>query len=226
VEVEIFSDVACPFCYIGKRHFERALAEFPQADEVAVTWRSFQLDPAAPAEPKEGGTYARLASKYGISLDEAEAMGNRVTDMAEAAGLGMDFEAVLSVNTFDAHRMIHFARAAEGQQGTGQAQNRMVEVLFDSYFTAGENLADRDTLVRLAGEAGLDSESARVALDAGQFEEDVRAELSEAMELGLNGVPAFVIGRSLLVSGAQPPEAILGALQQARESALAGGSAG
>ena len=210
MNVEIFSDVACPFCYIGKRQFERAIEAFPYADEVEVTWRSFQLDPAAPTEP-QGDTHSLLADKYGITVEEAKAMSGRVGTMAEAAGLEMDFENVVHVNTFDAHRLLHLARSLG-------REDEVVEALFAAYFTRGENLADREVLAALASEAGLDPSSVLEMLAGERFKPEVGDELGEAHELGLNGVPAFVIDRSLLVSGAQPPEVILGALQQAREN--------
>lgn len=209
MKVEIFSDVACPFCFIGKRHFEGALAAFPHADEVEVTWRSFQLDPGAPTEP-HGDNYGRLAAKYGVSIEEAKAMSGRVGTMAEAAGLSIDFDNIVSVNTFDAHRAAHLARD-EGREGP------MIEQLFSAYFIRGENVADQQVLVRLAGEAGIDRDLAASVLDSDRFADEVRTELGQARSLGLSGVPAFVIDRSLLVSGAQPPEVILGALQQARD---------
>lgn len=210
VRVEIFSDVACPFCYIGKRHFERALDAFPYAGEVDVTWRSFQLDPAAPTEP-HGDTHGLLAAKYGVSVEEARKMSGRVGAMAEATGLEMDFEGVVHVNTFDAHRLAHMARSLD-------REDEMVEALFAAYFTRGENLADREALAGIASRAGFDPVAASEMLAGGRFKPEVGNELGEAHELGLNGVPAFVIDRSLLVSGAQPPEVILGALQQAREN--------
>ncbi len=208
VKVEIFSDVACPFCYIGKRHFERAMEAFPHADEVDINWRSFQLDPAAPTSPR-GDTHSLLADKYGISLEEAKAMSARVGAMAEAAGLEMDFDGVVHVNTFDAHRLVHFARSLD-------REDEVVEVLFAAYFTRGENLADREVLAGLASGVGLDPDSVAEMLAGDRFKAEVGAEVGEAHDLGLNGVPAFVIDRSMLVSGAQPPEVILGALQQAR----------
>jgi predicted DsbA family dithiol-disulfide isomerase len=210
VKVEIFSDVACPFCFIGKRNFERALEAFPYADEVRTTWRSFQLDPTASTEP-QGDTYTLLAAKYGVSVEEAKAMSGRVGAMAEAAGLNLDFEKVVHVSTFDAHRTAHLARS-EGKE------DRMIERLFVAYFMDGENIADRRVLARLAEESGIDPELTTSALDSDRFAEEVHAEINEARSLGLNGVPAFVIDRSLLVSGAQPPEVMLGALQQARGS--------
>ncbi len=210
MRVEIFSDVACPFCYIGKRHFERALEAFPHADEVEVTWRSFQLDPAAPSEPR-GDTHGLLAAKYGITVEQAREMSGRVGAMAESTGLDMDFEGVVHVNTFDAHRLLHLARSLD-------REDEMVEALFAAYFTRGENLADREVLAEIAARAGLDSATASEMLAGERFKPEVGDELGEAHELGLTGVPAFVIDRSLLVSGAQPPEVILGALQQAREN--------
>lgn len=211
MKVEIFSDVACPFCFIGRRHFERALAAFPHAEEVEVIWKSFQLNPTASTEP-HGDTHSLFAAKYGVPIEEAKAMSGRVGAMAEAAGLKMDFEHVVHVNTFDAHRIAHLARS-EGRE------DEMIERLFSAYFADGENIADHEVLARLAAEAGVDRELAAATLASDRFAEEVRAELGEARSLGLSGVPAFVIDRSMLVSGAQPPEVILGALQQARDSA-------
>jgi predicted DsbA family dithiol-disulfide isomerase len=218
VKVEIFSDVACPFCYIGKRHFESALAAFAHADEVEVTWRSFQLDPTAPRERTGVGTYDRLAAKYRITREEAEAMGARVAAMGKSAGLDLLFDRVLTVNTLDAHRMIHLARQQGSGKGPPDVEDRMVEALFAAHFTNGENLADPEVLVRLAGEAGIPPDLARSALADGSFEAGVKAEFEEASEIGLSGVPAFILDRSLLVSGAQPREVLLGALEQARQS--------
>jgi predicted DsbA family dithiol-disulfide isomerase len=209
MKVEIFSDVACPFCFIGKRNFERALEAFPHADEVEVEWRSFQLDPNAPLEPR-GSAHGHLAEKYGVSLEEARAMGERVLVMARGVGLEMDFDRVLHVNTFDAHRILKLA----GSHGKGDL---MAELLFTAYFVDAGNIADPGLLISLALEAGVDEDEALTLLSGDRFAEQVRADFAQAVEFGLSGVPAFVIDRALLVSGAQPPEVLLGALQQARE---------
>jgi predicted DsbA family dithiol-disulfide isomerase len=209
MKVEIFSDVACPFCFIGKRNFERALEAFPHADEVEVEWRSFQLDPNAPVEPR-GSAQGNLAEKHGVTLEEARAMGERVRVMARGVGLEMDFDRVVHVNTFDAHRILKLA-------GDRDKADRMAELLFAAYFVDGANIADPGLLVSLAAEAGLDGHEAGAVLSGDRFADEVRADFAQAVDFGLGGVPAFVIDRALLVSGAQPPEVLLGALQQARE---------
>lgn len=214
MKVEIFSDVACPFCFIGKRNLERALEAFPYADEVEVEWRSFQLDPNAPREPR-GSAQEHLAEKYGVSLDEARAMGERVLVMARGVGLEMDFDRVVHVNTFDAHRILKLA----GDRGKA---DRMAELLFTACFLDGGNIADSGLLVSLAAEAGLDAGEAQTILSSDRFSDEVHADFAQAVDFGLGGVPAFVIDRALLVSGAQPPEVLLGALQQAREGSSAG----
>jgi predicted DsbA family dithiol-disulfide isomerase len=214
VKVEIFSDVACPFCFIGKRNLERALEAFPHAGEVEVIWRSFQLDPDAPAEPV-GTTQSHLAEKYGVTLDEARAMGERVRLMARGAGLELDFDRVVHVNTFDAHRILTLA----GSHGKADG---MAERLFTAYFVDGGNIADPALLLSLAAEEGLDGHEARAVLSGERFADEVRADFAQAVEFGLSGVPAFVIDRAVLVSGAQPPEVLLGALQQAGEPQAGG----
>ena len=213
MKVEIWSDVVCPFCYIGKRSFEDALSRFDHRDEVEVAWRSFQLDPSMP-DHVEGGLNALLAKKYGRSLEEARGMNERVTAMAADVGLTYDLDRAQPGNTLDAHRLLHHARA-------NGRESELLERLLQAYFVEGELLSDHPTLVRLAGEAGLDAAEAEQALASGAFEDEVRAEGEEAHDLGLGGVPAFVLDRRLLVSGAQPADALLQALGQAWESRAA-----
>lgn len=213
MKVEIWSDVACPFCYIGKRSFEDALARFEHRDEVDVAWRSFQLDPTMPPSV-EGGLNALLAKKYGRSLEEARGMNERVTGMAADVGLTYDLDRALPGNTLDAHRLLHHARA-RGRE------SELLERLLRAYFAEGELLSDHPTLVRLATDAGLDPDEAAQALASGAFADEVRAEGDEAHDLGLGGVPAFVFDRRLLVSGAQPADALLQALGQAWEGRAA-----
>jgi predicted DsbA family dithiol-disulfide isomerase len=210
MKVEIWSDVACPFCFVGKQTFEDALSRFEHRDGVEVTWRSFQLDPTMPAET-QGGLDELLARKYGKTIEEARAMNARVIAMAEDVGLHPDFERARPSNTFDAHRILQLA-ASHGLADAAE------ERLFRAYFEEGELLSDHPTLVRLAAEIGLDGAEAERVLAGDAYADAVTAEITEARELGLNGVPAFVLDRRLLVSGAQPPEAILGALQQAWET--------
>ena len=207
MKVEIFSDVACPFCFIGMANFQTALAAFPDRDDVEVTWRSFQLNPEMPKEV-EGDLYDYLASKFGVSRDEARAMNDRVIASAHGAGLEVDFDAVRPVNTFDAHRLMHLARE------TGQADG-MARVLFDAYFNGGEDLSDPEVLAGLAGRAGLDPGDAGHVIRGDRFATEVVADRQLASGMGISAVPTFVIDRKLGVQGAQPPEVLLGALDQA-----------
>ena len=207
MKLEIWSDIACPWCYVGKRRFERALASFPERDSVEVIWRSFELDPNAPAVQRESSTEL-LARKYRLPLERAAEMNANMTAQGAKEGIEFDFDRVRMGNTFDAHRLIHFA-ASHGQRG------EMVERLFRAYFTEGAALGDRDVLVGLAADVGLDGDAARAQLGSGAFAEAVRADEARARAFGITGVPFFAIDERYGISGAQAPEVILGALQQA-----------
>ena len=207
MQIQIWSDIACPWCYVGKRRFEAALAQFEHRDGVEVTWRSFELDPAAPATQDEPQAVL-LARKYGVSVEKAEAMNARMTEQAAGEGLEFHFERARVANTFDAHRLVHFAR-------TRGLQDAMKERLFRAYLTEGRSLGDRETLVELAGVVGLDASETRAALDSGNFAQGVRADEARARALGITGVPFFVIDEKYGISGAQPADVILGALRQA-----------
>jgi predicted DsbA family dithiol-disulfide isomerase len=205
--VEIWSDVVCPWCYIGKRRFEAALEEFEHRDEVTVMWRSFELDPEAPSST-EGTASERLAAKYGMSHERAQGLHAEMAERGAAEGLEYRFDLARGGNTFDAHRMIHLA-ATYGHQGVAE------ERLMRAYFTEGEAISDAETLVRLVAELGVDPDEARTALELGRFGEDVREDEALAGQLGIQGVPFFVFDRRYGVSGAQPPEALLQALETA-----------
>jgi predicted DsbA family dithiol-disulfide isomerase len=204
VKVEIWSDVVCPWCYIGKRRFEKALDQFDHRGDIEVEFRSFELNPSAPTD-QQGSLEEALARKYGLSLEQARAMNARVVEAAAGEGLEYRFDIAKRSNTFDAHRMIHLA-AAEGMQSA------MKERLMAAYFMEGRAIGDRDTLVELAAEVGIDAERARATLDSEEFADEVRADEREAGELGITGVPFFVINRRYAISGAQPPELLLKAL--------------
>jgi predicted DsbA family dithiol-disulfide isomerase len=208
--VEIWSDVVCPWCYIGKRRFETALEAFEHAGEVTVMWRSFELDPEAPKAAE--GVYAeRLSAKYGMTVERAEQLGEEMTERAAEAGLEFHLDRSRSGNTFDAHRLIHLA-ATYGHQAAAH------ERLFRAYFTEGELISDPDTLVRVIAETGVDPAEARDVLATDRFAEDVREDELLASRLGIQGVPFFVLDRRYGVSGAQPPEVLVQALQQAWEA--------
>lgn len=204
MKVEIWSDVVCPWCYIGKRRFEAALDRFDHRGDVEVEFRSFELNPNAPTQ-EHGNLEEALARKYGLTLEQARAMNARVVDAAAGEGLQYRLDIAQRSNTFDAHRLIHLA-AGEGRQPA------MKERLMAAYFMEGRAIGDRDTLVALASEVGIDPERARAALDTQEFADEVRADEREAAELGITGVPFFVIDRRYGVSGAQPSELLLKAL--------------
>ena len=213
MKVEIWSDVVCPWCYIGKRRFENALEQFDHRGEVEVEFRSFELNPNAdPAE--QGNLEEALARKYRLSPEQAHALNARVVDAAAGEGLHYRLDIAKRGNTFDAHRLIHLA-ATMGLQGA------MKERLLAAYFTEGKPIGDQDTLVELAAEVGIDAERARTVLADGSFGDQVREDEREATELGITGVPFFVINRRYGVSGAQPPGLMLKALTAGWESSEA-----
>jgi len=203
VHVEIWSDIACPWCYVGKRRFEAALAEFEHRDEVRVTWRSFELDPGAPAARERSGA-EHLAEKYGMSVDEARARQQQLRDMAAGDGLDMRFDLTRGANTFDAHRLLQLA-AVHG------VQDAMKERLMRAHHTDGELVSDHDTLVRLATEVGVPEAEAREMLASDRFAAEVSDDEETAAAIGIHAVPTFVVDRRIAVSGAQPP-AVLGEL--------------
>ncbi|MFL6127962.1 MAG: DsbA family oxidoreductase [Mycobacteriales bacterium] len=207
MRVEIWSDVVCPWCAIGKRRFESALGRFEHRDEVEVVWRSFELDPAAPGSIDVSST-RRLADKYGVSLAQARAMEQRVTDAGAAEGLDFRYDLARPGNTLDAHRVLHLA-ADRG------VQPAVKERLLLAYFAEGEPIADRRTLARLAADAGLDADETARMLDSEEYTAAVRADEAEARALGIQGVPFFVLDRRYGVSGAQPADVLLQVLRRA-----------
>ena len=208
MKVEIWSDVVCPWCYIGKRRFEAALDRFEHRDDVEVEWKSFELDPGAHSAGSAGGYAERLAKKYSMSLAKAQDMLDSMTAAAAAEGLDFHFERAVASNTFDAHQVIHLA-------GLHGVQDQVKERLLRAYFTEGEPVGDRDALVRLAAEAGMDPAEVRQALDEQMYADAVRADQAEAASFGISGVPFFVVDRKYGVSGAQPAEALLQVLKRA-----------
>jgi predicted DsbA family dithiol-disulfide isomerase len=205
--IEIWSDVVCPWCYLGKRRFEAALERFEHRDEVSVLWRSFELDPDAPVNP-EGTATERLAAKYGTSLEQAEEMHAGMVELAAQEGLDFRFDIARGGNTFAAHRLIHEA-AVHGRQGAAQ------ERIMSAYFTEGEPISDPETLARLVADVGVDYEAARAVAFSDCHGDAVREDEMLAQQLGIQGVPFFVLGRRYGVSGAQPAEVLLEALERA-----------
>ena len=198
MNVEIWSDVVCPWCYVGKRRFETALAAFEHRDEVNVTWRSFELDPSAPRE--RGVDLANhLAEKYGMSREQALAAQQRLAGVASADGIEFRFDIARGGSSFDAHRLLHLA-AAHG------CQDAVKERLLRAYHTEGEPIGDPATLERLAVQAGLPQDEVREVLAGDGYAAEVREDERVAAGFGINGVPFFVVDRALSASGAQPPE--------------------
>jgi predicted DsbA family dithiol-disulfide isomerase len=209
LSVEIWSDIACPWCYVGKRRLEAALAQFPHAEHVVISWKAFELDPSAPAMRDPVQPYAeRLAKKYGTSAVQAQGMIDRMVGMAAADGLRFDFERIRPGNTFNAHRLLHLA----AQRGK---QDALKERLLRGYMSEGAAIGDSDTLLRLAVEAGLDPSEAQTVLSTDAYASEVRADEAEARALGVDGVPFFLLGRRYAVAGAQPSALMLQALTKA-----------
>jgi predicted DsbA family dithiol-disulfide isomerase len=223
IKVDVWSDIACPWCYIGKRRFEAALAQFPHADQVEVRWRSYELDPAAPrrgAGSRQPGTLTdRLAAKMGVSTAQVEQMNAQITALAREVGLDYHLDRAIPANTFDAHRLLHWAF----EQGR---QAELEERLFHAYFTEGLDVADHAVLAQLAGEVGLDPTAAGEVLgDANRYADAVRADIALAGQFGATGVPFYVLDRRFGVSGAQPTELFTQALTQAWEAETGAASA-
>jgi len=206
MKVEIWSDVMCPFCYIGKRRFENALQQFPFKDQIEIEWKSFQLNPNIKYEPGKNINQF-LAEHKGISIERAKEMNDYVTNMAAAEGLRYDFEKAVVANSFDAHRFSHLA----AKHGKGDAAE---ESLFKAYFTEGKNISDRDTLVELGENIGLNKEEVKQTLESDNYANEVQNDIAEAEALGIRGVPFFVLDRKYAVSGAQSADAFVQALER------------
>ena len=207
--VDIWSDIACPWCYVGKRRFEQALAGFEPRAVVRVRWRAFELDPDSPAIKDPAQSYAqRLASKYATSLARAQEMIDTMTATAAGEGLDFHFERIRPGNTFDAHRLLHLA----AEDGRAEA---VKERFLRGYLSEGEAIGEREALARMASEAGLDATKVRATLAADTFAHEVRMDEEEARARRIQGVPYFLIAGRDGLSGAQPPQMLLRALQQA-----------
>ncbi|MUV05522.1 thioredoxin domain-containing protein [Flavobacterium rakeshii] len=209
MKIEIWSDIMCPFCYIGKRRFEEALATFEGKNDVEIEWKSFLLSPELKTDPTKN-IHQYLAEHKNISLEEAKGMNDYVTNMAAQVGLTYNFDKAIPANSFNAHRFLHFAKK-HGKQ------NEAEERLFKAYFTEGKNIDDAQTLLLLAIELELDANKLADAMNNGEFTNDVIADINEAQQLGVRGVPFFVFNRKYAVSGAQESEAFTQTLEKAFE---------
>lgn len=210
MQVEIWSDIICPFCYIGKRKFEAALEKFPKKDEVKITWKSYQLDPNIKFQPDKD-IYTYLAEAKGQSREWSIKMHENVVNMAKSVGLEYNFDKAVVANSFDAHRVIQLAK----KHGLGDA---IEEKLFKAYFTEGKNFADHETLTTLGEEVGLNREEILEVLSGDALADNVKSDIEEGMQLGLRGVPFFVFNRKIGVAGAQDTEIFLQALNEANKT--------
>ncbi|ANS73316.1 disulfide bond formation protein DsbA [Paenibacillus yonginensis] len=209
MNIEIWSDYMCPFCYIGKRRLETAIQRFGHHEEIAIRFRSFELNPQA--EVNSGKSIAEeLAAKFGVSVEQAKAMNEQMTANARTAGLTYNMETMVPTNSFDALRLTHWA-ASLGKM------KEMSERLFSAVFTESKSIADHEVLAELASEVGLSREEAKQVLEGDAYAAEVRMDEEEAGKLGITGVPFFVFDRKFAVSGAQPEEVFMQALQKAWE---------
>jgi len=209
LRIDIWSDIACPWCYVGKRRLEQALARFAHAGEVEIVWRAFELDPSAPRVRDAMQSYVeRLGRKYGTTPTQAQAMIDRMVDTAAQDGLALRFDHIRPGNTFDAHRLLHLAHE-RGVQGA------LKERLLRAYLTEGVAIGEPEALAPLAREVGLDDTEVGDVLGGDRYGSEVRQDEAIARELGISGVPFFVLGSRLGVSGAQPVDVLLGALERA-----------
>lgn len=207
IHIDIISDVMCPWCYIGKKRFEKALRQLDPAIAVTIQWRPFQLDPTLPPEGKNRDTY--LAEKFG-GLDRAKALYRNIEEAGAMEGIPFRFDAIgVSPNTLDAHRLIRWAQnAGEGVQA------RVVDRLFELYFLEGANIADHGVLLGVARECGMDASIVETLLASGADREAVEQEIALAQSMGVSGVPCFIIDNKYAVMGAQDPETIAGAISE------------
>ncbi len=207
--VEIWSDVMCPFCYIGKRRFEAALAKFDYKDEVSIEWKSFQLDPNIQTDASKT-IHQFLAERKGFSLEKAKEMNDYVTGLAKNVGLTYNFDRAVVANSFDAHRFSHLAKHHN-------VQDEAEELLFKSYFTDGKNTADADTLIQLGKEIGIDADEMKEMLSGDKYASDVQEDIIVAESIGVRGVPFFVFNRKYAISGAQESQVFLDLLNKVHQ---------
>lgn len=210
IEIEVWSDIACPWCWVGSKNLEKAKELF--GHDVNVTWRAYQLDPDAFVEPEPTINYVeKLVGKYQVSKSDAQAMIDRITKVGSDRGIDFRFDRLSLSNTFNAHRLLAWAKSL-GQQSV------LKERLFSVYLHEGLSLNDPEVLVRAATEIGLDGKSARAVLDSDQYADSVHKDRAEAQTVGVRGVPFFVVDEQIALSGAQPPEVIVQALEEAMGS--------
>ncbi len=210
MKIEVWSDIMCPFCYIGKRNYEQAIAKFKHADQIEIVWKSFQLDPTVPTEGITESTYEYLAKRKGWSLDQTKEIHKGVVETAKKAGLVYDFDHAKVANSFNAHRIIQFAKT----KGWG---DKAEEEFFKGYFTNGKDLNLKSDLIEIAKSIGLTDAEIETALTDDQYALAVKLDIQEAQQLGVQGVPFFVMNRKYAVSGAQDSKTFLQTIEKAFE---------
>ncbi|MGM0750926.1 MAG: DsbA family oxidoreductase [Bacillota bacterium] len=209
MKIEVWSDYVCPFCYIGKRHLEEALQQFPQRDQVDIVFKSFELDPNAPVHT-DMSIQEILSKKYGTSLEQAKNMTDTMSQQAATVGLDFRFDTNIPTNTFDAHRLTKFAE-------TKGKEAELTEMLLHAHFSLSKHIGDKETLLGFAKQAGLEENEAKAVLEGSDFSQDVRTDEEEARQIGVQGVPFFVINRKYAISGAQPSDVFLSSIQKVWE---------
>jgi protein disulfide-isomerase len=208
MKVEIWSDVMCPFCYIGKRHLEEALQDFDQKDEIEIIWKSFQLNPDLPeVADTDKSVYQYLAEAKGMSYEQSVEMHRNVVEMAKKAGLDYNFDDAVVANSFKSHRLLQIAK----EKGLG---DDLEERLFSAYFIEGKDTSSDKVLIALGNEIGLSEEEVNHALTNEKYAKMVKDDIQESRRIGVSGVPFFVFDRKYAVSGAQPPEAFIQVLER------------
>lgn len=209
MKIEIWSDVMCPFCYIGKRRFEVAMAQFGKGQDIEIEWKSFLLNPEMQTDPSKN-IHQFLSEHKGISVEEAKSMNDQVAHMAANSGLTFDFDKAIPANSFNAHRFLHYTKIYG-------KQNEAEELLFKAYFTEGKNIDDANTLTEMAITLGLETEELAKDMSSDAFFQDVVMDVQEAREIGVRGVPFFVFDRKYAVSGAQEIEVFTQTLEKSFE---------
>lgn len=209
MKVEIWSDIVCPFCYIGKRKFENALAAFDKKEQVEIVWHSYQLDPdMIPVQGQSVDQY--LAERKGVSPEKGKEMNDYMSNIAKEVGLEYNFDKAIISNTMNAHRLLHLAK-------TAGIQNEVKEKLFAAYYTDGKDVGDTETLVQVGESAGLQADATRTMLQSNQYLKEVRIDQLRGEQLGVQGVPFFVFNNKYAVSGAQAPEVFTNVLEKVWE---------
>jgi predicted DsbA family dithiol-disulfide isomerase len=212
MKIEIWSDIMCPFCYIGKRHLEKALESFPGRDSVEITWKSYQLDPTIPMSFEEPvGVYEYLADRKGWSFEQSVQMHERVVEMAASVGLEYNFDKAVVANSLYAHRVIQLAK----ETGLDDA---IEEIFFRAYFTEGRDLASVTELVALGEEVGLGEADILAAIASEEYAYRVSQDIQEGVNLGVRGVPFFVFDRKYGISGAEPIQVFIDTLNQTQHA--------